>query len=270
MPRYWYEEPRFITVSEDDGEDEVRRAEFNAKISAYRKPYFMIYVYPKLKKDYLKYISNVECKSEVLFDISLDELIQSDDPTAIEFVDSYLSRMPVGRNDCVVNRICQIFENAFDSWSAKSDPETPFDYSILKSNVEYSQADYASIFEIYNYYLLQVKNFHNRTRNERVDKFEAFIEKQTFVDTFKRRCALVCSNRYELCDIMLDICYQKESGKRFVWDVCGDVLIDNLLSRNGYKLHFPEVVESNGEFEYGGSQFKMTSVSLSEDDMTDE
>lgn len=269
MPRYWYEEPRFITANEDDGEAEVKRAEFNAKISAYRKPYFMVYVYPRLKKDYLNYIDTVNRKSKLIFKMPISELEKSDSEEAINFVDTFYSRMPVGINNCVVNRICNIFENEFNSWNA-NDNEDQFDYSILKSHVEYSDADYLEIEEIYNDYLLQVKNFFNRTKNERIDKIEAAIEKQTFVDTFKHRCALVCPNEYELCDIMLDICYSRESGKRFVWDVCGETIIENLLSKNNYELQFPEVVKSNGEFEYGGSQFKMTTINLLSEDIISE
>ena len=82
MPNYWYDNPRFIMSGEDDGEAEMERAAFNARISAYRKPYFMIYVYPKLKKDYLDYVGKSESKSEILFGLTMDELQESEDEDA--------------------------------------------------------------------------------------------------------------------------------------------------------------------------------------------
>jgi hypothetical protein len=64
---------------------------------------------------------------------------------------------------------------------------------------------------------------------------------------------------------MLDICYDRENGKRFVWDVCGDVIIDNLLAKNNHEIHFPVVVDEDGDFEYGGQNFEMHSMILCED-----
>ena len=60
-----------------------------------------------------------------------------------------------------------------------------------------------------------------------------------------------------MTDIVLDICYQHENGKQFAWDICGDVIIKNLLKKNDNIIFFPEVVSGSGEFEYCGRQFEM-------------
>ena len=77
------------------------------------------------------------------------------------------------------------------------------------------------------------------------------------VDSFRKVCEEICSNEKELCDILIDICYGSESSKQFVWDLCGDVILDNLLQNNGGVIRFPKVVEDGGEFTYCGEQFTM-------------
>ena len=48
MPEYWYS-VRDNMPEENDTEDDLKEKEFNLKITAANKPYFMTYVYPKLK-----------------------------------------------------------------------------------------------------------------------------------------------------------------------------------------------------------------------------
>ena len=40
---------------EGDSDEELKTKEFNLRIAAAKKPLFMIYVYPKLKKEYKDY-----------------------------------------------------------------------------------------------------------------------------------------------------------------------------------------------------------------------
>jgi hypothetical protein len=77
------------------------------------------------------------------------------------------------------------------------------------------------------------------------------------VNFFKRECEEICPNEYELCDILLDMCYQAETSKQFVWDMCGDTILQNLLKKHDYELVYPKLVSGQGEFEYCGEQFIM-------------
>ena len=65
------------------------------------------------------------------------------------------------------------------------------------------------------------------------------------------------------------MCYSKTKSNQFVWDICGDVIVDNLLKQNGYVINYPEKVEDNEEFEFGGELFVMKKKCIAkEDDVT--
>ena len=73
---------------------------------------------------------------------------------------------------------------------------------------------------------------------------------------------IICSNEQELCDIVLDLCYQTERFKQFAWDVVGDIIIHNLLEKNGNIITYPEHI--GDEFEYCGEKFSMVSLQINE------
>lgn len=259
MPESWYSLRECI---EDEADDDAtkKRKQFNRRIVANRKPYFMVYVYPNLKKDYKTYIQNCDRQTQIRFQInSLEELYEFEPKTEEmkEFIRYYRRLMPVGSNACVVNRISALFEKNFKSYSYYKLGQPEFDYNILKSNVSYSKSIYNEISRIYKEYLIRMDDIQAQNRRERIDKDYGWTERQRFVEEFRRECFEVCTNENELCDIILDICYKTEGKKQFAWDVVGDVMIENLLKKNNYKIHFPMQVESDGDFEYCGAEFKI-------------
>lgn len=267
MPRYWYDQGANIT-HDDDSEEEKARKKFNMQIVASRKPYFMTYIYPNLKKEHAKYIENSNAKSLMLFGKTIEELksFGSSDEDVENTIEYYDRLIPVGTNPCTVNRICWIFEDEFNGYLSSSINSIPFDYQILKSGVSYTKADYNRIFEVYQDYLTKVNNFHNKTRVEKIDKFESVMARQQFVEEFKKQCEIICPNEKELCDIVLDICYLTDKSKQFAWDICGEVIIENLLEKNNYVIHFPVKSDDVKEFEYCGEYFKMDCQILERDD----
>ena len=52
-------------------------------------------------------------------------------------------------------------------------------------------------------------------------------------------CFKICNNEEQLCNIVLDLCYQKNTSKQFAWDVCGDLIIQRLLQKNNYIINYP-------------------------------
>lgn len=82
------------------------------------------------------------------------------------------------------------------------------------------------------------------------------------INHFRKQCFEICPSEEEMCNIVLDLCYQSENSKKFAWDVCGDVIIKNLLQRNDNVIHFPQVVSGDGEFEYCGRRFAMKELEV--------
>ena len=73
MPKYWYD---YRAVGSQDSADDKRREEyeFNRRIVANRKPYFMRYIYPQVMKDYRNFMKKVNISCLAHFRIRFDEL----------------------------------------------------------------------------------------------------------------------------------------------------------------------------------------------------
>lgn len=266
IPKEWYDR-RANIIKKDDSEEVKQKKRFNMSIVADKKPYFMRYIYPKTNQEYERYIKNNNIKSLREFRITLDELLAKKDRSKKEdrFVHYYYMRMPVGINPCISNRICWIFEKEFDDYNDIKNDDSEFDYNILKSGVQYSKNDYDKIKQLYSEYILSLQAYHYYARRERLEKDEVALNRELLKNNFKANCEMICSNEKELCDIVLDICYTTNKSKQFAWDVCGDVIIENLLEKNNYVINYPTQDES-GDVEFNGFRFSMVQKQVKEVD----
>jgi hypothetical protein len=257
MPKEWYNAD-VCKIKEGDSEEVKKQKAFNFSIVANKKPYFMCYIYPDTMKRYKDYIYNTDCKARMEFRLSIDELINKPNKTKKEktFLEYYYSRMPVGIEPCLLNRICWKVENEFDEFLSKHIDYGKFDYSILKSNIIYSKNHYRIIKKLYEDYMNELSNYHTLVANTRIEHEEATTTRMEFKNRFKVACSSACPNEEELCNIILDICYKNNNTKQFAWDVCGETIINNLLHKNDNIINYP-VADDNGDIQFGGCKFTM-------------
>lgn len=259
MPRGWYD---YFgnALPEEPTEEDIAKRDFNLRIMADKKPYFMCYIYPSLMTKYKDYIRAAERKCLFQFGIPIQSLLSmdADDMTEeqVSFVTYYYSRMPVSNNNCVMNRICRKIESLFPSGAQFAGIERPFDYSILKSNTHYTKHHYYAVKELYDEYMARLQEAASQARRQRKDSSARAMEKENFLREFVESVEAACSNSKELCDIVLDICYRKEGTKQFAWDVCGRQILANLLEHTDGVIRYP-IVDPDGDFEYGGNRFSM-------------
>ena len=271
MPEYWYNQHK-CKPCDGDSDDEIKTKEYNARIVAAHKPYFMVYVYPALRTQYNTYVSNNNKGAVRRFQkygiSGMDSLEQFNEKTQQmeDYIRYYYKNMPVGNNPCVVNRICWRTEQEFNTFKNQRAARDEFDYTILKSNVGYTKRAYDAVNEIYQQYIARVNAFQKRARTEKLDEDFMAVKRRMFVETFKADCERACSNEDELCDIVLDLCYTRESTKQFAWDVCGDTILRNLANLNGGWIQYPKEVHEGGEFEFCGRQFILCERQFEEDE----
>jgi hypothetical protein len=260
MPKEWYD---YHSAKNSDNK------EFNLRILADKKPYFFIYNYPYLMKRYKKYISNANTNCLIRFGLDVDELIQKENKTQEEatFLQYYNLKMPVFKNKSVMNKICWRIEEEFDNIKLKS-PNSEFNYSILKGNIIYSKSNFNQIKNLYDAYNQKIKQHALNSAKEKLDKDEAQVKRFVFKEEFKSQSYQICNNKYELCNIVLDLCYKNNNSKQFAWDICGDVIIENLLKRNNYVVEYP-IEDKNGNIEYCGESFSLYSKKVESEEIYD-
>ena len=267
MPKYWYDKSSCNKLPSDTDEQKHFK-ELCLKIVAENKPYFMKYVYPDLMAKYNKYLKDTNSKCIREFKMSMIDLINKPNKTIPEkdFIEYYKKLMPVGDNPCTINRIAWLFENTFKSYISEFSKTREFDYSILKSGVEYSRNDYQKIAKLKAEYDDSVKYYQQLANKQRLDKDEVSVNRNMMLMKFKSKCEEICPNEKELCDIIVDLCYSSSKSKQFAWDICGEVIIDNLLDKNDRMINYPVLVKSDGDFEFGGEQFIICHKKYKEDD----
>ena len=270
MPRYWYNRAQCARLPEDTPEEKHFK-ELCLRIVAERKPYFMRYIYPELMTEYNRYLKNSNSKCIREFQISLADLIRKPDRTPLQqdFLDCFERSLPVGDSPCTVNRICHLFEDAFGSGPSCPPGDSGFDHSILKSGAAYSKKDYQKIAGIKAEYDEAVKRYRQAAGKQRQDKEETSLNRSLMLAGFRQECVKACPNEKELCDIVVDLCYSSPRSRQFAWDICGDIIIENLLDKNDRLIHYPVRTESQGEFSFGGEQFILCARRLDpEEDFT--
>lgn len=258
MPKYWYSKAACQKLPEDTPKQRQFK-DLCMKIVAENKPYFMKYVYPDLMAKYNRYIKDTNSKCIREFQMPMAKLLAKPDKNdrEQEFADYYQKLMPVGNNPCIINRIAWLFESAFPSCPKQSVKAAKFDSSLLKSGCAYKKADYQQIAKQKSEYDQAVKSYQQAAIRQRLHKEEVRASREIMLLEFQAKCDAICPDEKQLCDILIDLCYASSKSKQFVWDICGGVIISNLLQKNGGIIRYPVRVASGGEFEFGGEQFIM-------------
>ena len=262
MPKYWFD--FFATKPEEnDDEETIEWKKFQRTIVADKKPYFFRYVYPTENSKWLKYEKENNIKAIMQFGVDLEELksLEVLNEEQQIFMDNYYSHIPLGTAPCTINRICWFIEQTFSSFKMRN--IEPFDYNLMKNDdIEFDLQKFKKIESLYKKYVNERKELDKFNHTQKVCTNDFTQIWNELNDRFRRDCAFICPNKIELCNILLDICYSNSiNNKHFAWDICGDVIIDNLLKRNNYIINVP-IQNDYGDFEFGGKRFLIKKINL--------
>lgn len=267
MPKSWYDYHANKIDEVNDSDEEKERKRLYQRICAHKKPYFFSFNYLSLKTEYDKYIANVELKSSSMFKMKYADLKKKECKTEEEqqFVQWTEHRMPLDMSPCIMNRICWAVEE--DMAELQLAPREKFDSSMIKSGYNYSPALFRAISDAYKQYKQCVSNFIKKKKTEYYvdednENDEGYEDIDQLREQFVEKCYNLCPNQYELCDILIDLCYKGRNDKDIVWFVCGDVIIENLLKNNNDNMYYPQKVDSEGEFWCCGHQFVMKKIRI--------
>lgn len=248
-----------------DSEQVAEIKNFNKSICAYRKPFFFIYRYNTTKSEYDKYVKSVDAKLKQKHHISLNELLSSDSLTdeLKREREYFYNKCPVDMSPGTINRIAWAVEKRFDNFNEL--PTVEFDKELIKSDDQYSMSDFHKVKDIYKEYEPYIENLVKRTENCEIsddDEMEGPLDKSIINLMFKSKFYEVCSNDNQLCNILIDLLYDKPNSKGVVWDMCGDIIINNLLKKSNYWIKYPEASCDDVEFGCCRKKFKMIDLNV--------
>lgn len=257
MPKEWYDR---------QAADASKDRDMNLRILADRKPYFFGYIYPELQKQYRSHVKAYEMNCRERFRIGLNELIAKEERTSDEqlFLQNYYDYMPLSISKSVMNRLCWMVEAAFDR-TKEAASRTEFDYSIYKTEKPYSKREFQQLSDVLEKYQETVKSHALSARKARVTEEEAQSARMVFKQALEQEVYEKCSNKEDVCNILLDLCYRKNTTKQIVWDLCSGQILENLLEKSGHTLTYPRL-DPHGTLSFGGHLFSLETVHLKEFD----
>lgn len=239
-------------------------------IVADHKPYFMIYRYPDERRQYNAFLKRCQFDCVWKFGVSLETLLKKDARTPDEenYVYWFRRNCPVSLGDCTMNRLCRNVESKLlsikNKWKVKGDS---FNYAIYRSqNVSYSALQFAAVKKILMNYEAEMKSVPSYAKAFRLDDAGVSEYRAALTQLAIEELYCNCPNPDVLCNIILDGTCSGGGSSSMAWALCGDVMIRNLLKRNGGKITYL-IQDGSGDIEYKGQLFRRETYAAEEDDI---
>ena len=229
-----------------------------------KKPYFFIYNYPQLNKKYRSHIKGVQDECLLTFRKSFEELQSQETFTEEElnFLDRVKKYSPVFKNPCVMNKICWYIEDTFKDVKLKVRDDSEFDTKLLKTRWKPKQKPakeiYDNIEQLYKEYKQQIIDF-NSDKKRHADKEDNTIRLQMFEEQIRTKAIEICPDEEALCNIVIDLCYDKKKDKKFAWVVSREQILTNLFNKSGNCYNYP-IEDENGDIEWKGKKYSIQPI----------
>ena len=176
----------------------------------------------------------------------------------------FYNKCPVDMSPGTINRIAWAVNKKFDEFNNL--PITTFDKDLIKSGVEYDMQSFYAVRDVFREYKANIINLVKKTKTEEINEEIDGAPNKSMIDfIFRAKFSEVCPNEKMLCDILIDILYDKPNSKNVVWDMCGNIIIENLLEKSGNVLSYPEKVADNADFTCCRNSFRMKQITVGGD-----
>ena len=269
MPKSWYDYSA-CKIEDGDDPDTIADKQFNMRILANKKPYFMSYIYPEQIRGYKKYMNAIRRKTvREMSDDAQDILAKPEEErTEYEntFIQYYLFKNPVGMNLCTMNRICWMIEEEMDGYLKHLRHDDVLDYDAIKSGKEYSLSTYYATRKVFLEAVDCAKRKQKELATSKVSTnsdYDYSRHYAMYLDELRRELLEKCSDDDMLYDILIDVCKRSNASRELIWKLFGDKIVNYLLNKHGNKIYVI-VKDPAGDVAYCGDRYKTIAVDMNE------
>ncbi len=253
--RYW------VKINKDDNDIvKAEKYKYNSMVVR-KKPYFFIYLYSSLMKDYKSYKNNFNSISMKHFGVSIKDLLKKEDKNQgeLSLIRKYRKYSPILETDCVMNNLCKTIESTdFDiKYNSNANSLLPQFYEDIKID----EVKLNDLFSLYKEYKSQkkFKGLFNTVENEGIQDSDINeILKNVLYshrDYCKDKMYEIFSSSKELFNYLIIMCNRYGLSCDFVWDIIGEDIIDIIPQKNNFI-----VKESEEGEEYLGKKYILQEV----------
>ncbi len=269
MPKSWYDYSA-CKIEDGDDPDTIADKQFNMRILANKKPYFMSYIYPEQIRGYKKYMNAIRRKTvREMSDDAQDILAKSEEErTEYEntFIQYYLFKNPVGMNLCTMNRICWMIEEEMDGYLKHLRHDDVLDYDAIKSGKEYSLSTYYATRKVFLEAVDCAKRKQKELATSKVSTnsdYDYSRHYAMYLDELRRELLEKCSDDDMLYDILIDVCKRSNASRELIWKLFGDKIVNYLLNKHGNKIYVI-AKDPAGDVTYCGDRYRTIAVDMNE------
>lgn len=253
--RYW------VQINKDDSDiEKAEKYKYNSMVVR-KKPYFFIYLYSTLMKEYKSYEKNFNNISMKHFGIPMKKLLIKENKTngEMSLIRKYRKYSPVLETNCIMNILCKEIENVeFDIRYKKNGK------SLLPQFCEDIECDETKILELVRIY----KNYKSKKKyngiltlidNEGIndDDMGELVKNIMYShrDECKKEMYELFSSSKELFEYLLKMCEVYNFDYEFIWDILEDDIIDIIPRGNNLIITDDDMGE-----DYLGKTYKLKEV----------
>lgn len=256
-------------INEHDTDEVKKQKYYRNSLIANRKPYFMIYVYDRLMNEYRDYKRKCERTCKEKFGCTLGQLLSKKNKTKQEsyYVSEYYRRMPVVKNNSVMNMLCNMIEVVDFKYKRPKNQESVNEmFSILfDDRFTIDDTKLEKILSLYNKFSKKRNfKFKNSTLNSIDYSMKEESEKEKDINEFyeevRNEAYSICSNERELANYLVYTVYKlfPNDSKDFAWQIGIDGIIEKLKESSDQFIEMP-FHDKNG-IDYLGKKYSLQGV----------
>lgn len=252
-----------VFIDKADSDEVKQEKYYHNKLVANKKPYFMIYIYEKLKTEYRDYRSKIERTCKEKFGCTLHQLMINPNRTQEEqqYLNAYNRNMPVVKNNSIMNMLCKMIEDVdFKYKRSKNNENLDESYAILMNeNIEINEEKLEKLLNLRKKFNGK-RNFKikNSNLNEGENSYKNEINE--FYEEIRNEAEMICSNKQELSNHLVHIVYKlfPNDSKDFAWHIGIEGIIQTLEDKSDMLVEMP--MKDNDGQDYLGQKYTLRSV----------
>ena len=243
-PSHWI---RRQSILPTDPPSTVAHKEFLNSICADKKPYFFIYRYPQLKKDYDAHIDKYQQIAALQYQQPLSEALASHP----DFNAQFQAHLPVIDYNSPMNQVCHYMEEHLSIIPRlKHNTTPPSVISLLQTSLPFSPQD-LDIMDTYCKTYYEAKKTSPDTLSQ-------------FTQTLQEKALIQFGSYEKIANILVEYSYiqNKRDSKSFAWTVFGSCFLHNLILNSPQTTSVP-LYDPNGSISYLYSNYSLQTLDLS-------
>lgn len=222
--------------------------EIEKEILIDKRPYFTRYLYEHYDRKYLDEVDDANKYCWSRFGRSFSSVLEKpSNSKERKFIENYYKYSFFIHTSSPMNDICRYMEGSLEEIEEKIKKTSfygDFDYSTLysKSSPDIDEEKLRTLRKLMEKYLVLNRVWRKSSSSKKKDIFDLLSQ---LINEAKS----ISSSSEELGNLSVSLLMETVRSNPFVWNVMGDFIIENILSRHGRTITIP-VEDAFGEIEF--------------------